>query len=241
MITLTASSLRRSFLSLVLACSPLLARAASSFEGTIDIAMADSKHPENVHTLHYLAKGNKVRFEMPEMGDSRHGGGPGGGVLIADFDAQQMVILIDANGQKLAMRRPFPNLAAMGNNRAGTGTPPVATGKTDTIAGYTATEYQFTDEKGHVGSVWLAKGLGKFMFPGAASMGRQAAANSNPGWASFVNDGNFFPLRVTSAEKNGNISRWEVTKITQQSMPDSLFSSEGYQDFQIPSFGGVGR
>ena len=76
------------------------------------------------------------------------------------------------------------------------------------------------------------------MFPGAGNpMAR--GGSSSPGWEKIARDGGFFPLRAITRDAAGKEkSRFEVTKIERTSLPEALFSTEGYTEFQMPGFGG---
>jgi hypothetical protein len=161
--------------------------------------------------------------------------------MIMDFKNQEMIILMEHDGQKNFMRRSYADMAAPAAQRAKSDSHPapvpVATGRTETIAGYPATEYRATSDKGEVYELWLAKGLGSFMSMSGNPMAGRGAPP--PGWENFARDGNFFPLRVVTLDAKGNEkSRMEVTKIDKTPLPDSLFSTDGYTEFKIPDFGG---
>src|SRR5262249_43379972 len=148
-----------------------------------------------------------------------------------------VIMLMDHDGQKMYMRRPMPKpgegvmaRAAKEHQMA----VPVATGRSEVIAGYTANEYRSTNEKGEAVELWLASGLGPFMsYAGGNPMGRPAPS---PGWESFAREGNYFPMRVVTHDAKGKeTARMEVTGVEKTSLPDSLFSTDGYQEFSIPN------
>ena len=104
---------------------------------------------------------------------------------------------------------------------------------------FKATEYRATTDKGDIVELWLAKGFGPFMSmpSGNPMMGRGAPP---PGWENFVRDGNLFPMRVISHDADGTEKmRMEVTSVEKGPVSDSLFSTEGYSEFQMPDFGGM--
>jgi len=165
--------------------------------------------------------------------------------IIFDLQAREMIILMDMSGQKMFMRRPIPQPTAEQASQAREGhkvSPPVATGRTEMIAGYQATEYRMTSEKGEAIELWLAKGLGPFMsFSGGNPMMGGGRSAPPPGWESFARDGNAFPMRVVShGTDGGETMRMEVTKVDKTPVPASLFSTEGYSEFSIPGMGGGG-
>ena len=165
--------------------------------------------------------------------------------MIMDMQAREMIILMDMEGRKMFMRRPIPQPTAEQTSQVHEGhpmSPPQATGRTETIAGYTATEYRMTGEKGEIIELWLAKGLGPFMsFTGGNPMMGGGRSTPPPGWESFARDGNAFPMRVvTHGKDGGETMRMEVTSVDKTPLPASLFSTDGYTEFSIPGMGGGG-
>jgi hypothetical protein len=214
--------------------------AADTFEGRIHMKVTASKQKEPIG-MDYSMKDGKLRMDV-QTGHS----GAGMGGIIFDMPGKQMIILMDAGGRKMFMRRDIPqvtpqangNVSAAGHQMA----PPVATGRTEVIAGQTATEYRMTGEKGEVIEMWLAKGLGPFMsFSGGNPM--MGGRGTPPaGWENFARDGNAFPMRVVTHSADGaETMRMEVTSVEKTSLPDSLFSTDGYSEFSIPGMGGMGR
>lgn len=212
--------------------------SASDFEGRVhmDVTSAKRKDKDKIG-LDYSMKGGKVRMDAKTP--DAHAGMGG---IIFDTTAMEMTILIDANGHKMYMRRAIPRPdQTQDNGKAKHMSAPVKTGRTETIAGYPATEYTVTDENGRKVEMWLAKGLGSFMsFSGGNPMAR--GGTPPPEWESFVRDGNLFPMRVVSYNKSGKEeTRMEVTSVERTSLPDSLFSTDGYQEFNMGGFGGFGH
>lgn len=232
---LSVSSLCRGWLVTALAVLTLNAvSAADSFEGRIHMDVTSGRK-EKVG-IDYAMKDGKMRMD-PQM-DARHGGGGVG--IIMNLPGQEMIILMNQGGQKMYMRRPIPQATPQAGQHQGgkMPSPPVKTGRTETIAGYSATEYTTTTEKGEKVEFWLAKGLGPFM---SMSGGNPMMGQSQPpaGWETFARDGNAFPMRVVTYDSKGTeIARMEVTKVDKTSLPDSLFSTDGYSEFSIPGFGG---
>jgi hypothetical protein len=214
-----------------------VARAADVFEGRVHMELTSGKKKEPMG-IDYAMKDGKLRMDMPQEGSRRKGGGMGG--MIYDLKNQEMIILMENDGEKTFMRRSMKDAMAKAQERNEKETSaPVATGRTETIAGYKASEYKYTNEKGEVTDLWLAKGLGTFMYPAAQNpMGGRGAPS--PEWEKIAREGGFFPLRVIGHNKAGaEVSRMEVTKIEKTSLPDSLFSTDGYTEFKMPDFGGA--
>lgn len=224
----TPSFVRKTLLVLVLLAGTGFLRAADNFQGSLDIVISNPKHPSQPpHQLHYQVKQNKVRFDFAEQ----HGARGGQGAMIIDFDRMETIMLMDNGSQKMSMRRPLNIPKVAPESGGSTASAPTKTGRTDTLLGYPITEYTVNDSNGNITHIWLAKGLGRFMFPAAQNMRGPSAP---PGWSSFVNDGNFFPLRIVTIDKDGKEGmHMEVTKITPETVPDSAFSAEGYTEFNM--------
>ncbi len=211
------------------------AHAASSFEGRVHMDVTSGKKKEKMG-LDYAIKDGKMR--MDPQTNERRGGSVG---IILDMKARVSIILMDGDGQKMYMRRALPEPNAQDEAKMKEHhkmSAPVATGRTEMIAGYKATEYTTTGDKGEVIELWLAKDLGPFMsFSGGNPMMGHSAPP--PGWEKFAQDGNYFPMRVVTHDAKGTeTARMEVTKVEKTSLPDSLFSTDGYTEFQMPDFGG---
>jgi hypothetical protein len=220
----------------------LTVSAADTFEGRVHMEITSSKK-KDVMGLDYSMKEGKLRLD-PQIAQNA---GHGMGGIIFDMQAKEMIILMDMNGRKMFMRRaiPQPTTTDSGHVSAAghTMSPPVATGRTETIAGYPATEYKMTGEKGEVVELWLAKGLGPFMsFGGGNPMMGGRGGTPPAGWENFARDGNAFPMRVVTHSADGaETMRMEVKSVEKTSLPDSLFSTDGYSEFSIPGMGGMGR
>jgi hypothetical protein len=234
---LSVNSLRRGLLVTAFALvTGLAVSAAESFEGRVHMDVTTSKKKEKMG-LDYSMKDGKLRMDMQMPESSSHRGGGMGG-MIFDMQAKEMIILMDMNGRKMFMRRPIPQPTAEQTAQVREGghkmSAPEPTGRTEVIAGYTATEYRMTSEKGEVIELWLAKGLGVFMpFSGGNPMGGRTAAPA--GWENFVRDGNTFPMRVvTHGKDGGETMRMEVTSVDKTPLDDSLFSTDGYSEFSFP-------
>jgi|GEM_PF-707249 len=240
--------LRRGLFTAAFAVTATALPAADSFEGRVEMKITEAEHGGS-HIISYALKEGKLRLDFPKNQSGRDNDG-GSGATIVDFAKRETIILMEmpdresGGTRRMFMRQPMPQ---PGETPPG-GSPaeaapvsePVATGRTEVIAGYTATEYKVTDRNGEVSELWLAKGLGAFMFPAAQNpMGRGRPANASPAWEKLVRDGGFFPLRVITRDARGaEKMRMEVTKIEKTPLPEALFTTEGYTEFQIPGFGG---
>lgn len=216
-----------------------LTTSVSAFEGRVHMEMSGAKKKDKMG-MDYIMKEGKLRIE-PQMPERNGRSGSMG--MIMDMEAREIIILMDSDGHKMYMRRPIPQPTAEQTTKAREKHPmsaPVATGRTEMIAGYKATEYRTTTDKGDVVELWLAKGLGPFMSM-AGGNPMTGRGTPPPGWENFVRDGNLFPMRIVSHDPDGTEkSRMEVTSVEKGPVPDSMFSTEGYEEFHIPNFGGAG-
>jgi hypothetical protein len=234
-----SSALRRGlFAAAFVLVSLTAASAAESFEGRIHMDMTGGNKKEKM-SIEYAMKDGKMRMD-PQMGERHDRSGSMG--MIVDMQAREMIILMDNDGKKMFMRRPIPQPTAEQTAKVREGHPmsaPVATGRTEMIAGYKATEYRTTNEKGEIIELWLAKGLGPFMsFSGGNPM--MGRGTPPPGWENFARAGNAFPMRVVTHDADGTEKmRMEVTSVDKTPLPDSLFSTDGYTEFQMPDLGGM--
>lgn len=245
---LSVPFLRRGLFTAAFAVTATALHAADSFEGRVEMKITEAERGGS-HVISYALKEGKLRLDFPKNQSGRDNGG-GSGATIVDFAKREVLILMEmpdresGGARKMFMRQPMsqPSEAPPGGSRveAAPVSEPIATGRTEVIAGYTATEYKVTERNGEVTDLWLAKGFGTFMFPVAQNpMGRGRPANVSPAWEKLVRDGGFFPLRVITRDASGaEKMRLEVTKIEKTPLPDALFTTEGYTEFQIPGFGG---
>lgn len=240
----SSSCLRRGLSTAVFAFAAIALHAAGSFEGRVEMTITNSAQP-GLHVINYSLKEGKMRLDIPKETSGRENGAAGG--MIVDYEKQEMLILMEmpdrqGGSSKMFMRRPLPqpsDVPATAKSDLASMDAPVPTGRTETICGYQAAEYKGTGKNGEIYELWLAKGLGGFLFPTAQNpMVRNRSASTAPAWEKMVREGGFFPLRaITRDAKGAEKTRMEVTKIEKASLPESLFSAEGYSEFQIPGFG----
>ena len=214
--------------------------AADAFEGRVYMQMTSGKRKEPA-SVTYAIKAGKIRFDTSAAESSGRRRGGGAASVIMDLPNREMIMLMDHDGQKMFMRHAMPDAssAPMAERAGKEVAAPVATGRTEVIAGYEATEYKWTSPRGETHEMWLAKGLGTFVFPApqGGPMGGSRGAPS-PEWEKIARDGGFFPLRVVSRDTTGaETGRMEVTKIEKGSLPESLFSTDGYTEFKMPDMG----
>jgi hypothetical protein len=206
-------------------------QAAETFEGRVHMKVSEGR--EN-HDMSYAIKTDKIRMDLAA------GKGEGMGGIIVDLKAMQMFILMEMDGRKMYMKQPLPKeVPAAAKEEAAV--EPKPTGRSEVIAGYSADEYELVNTDKSVTHLWLGKGLGTFM--SAPSMdgpfGGGAKGKHSEAWEKAVKKSGMFPLRVvTLTPKGKELSRMEVTTIEKTALPDSLFSTAGYTEFQMPGFGG---
>jgi hypothetical protein len=196
--------------------------SAQAFEGRI--AFKVSGEDGSSRDMEYQVKDGKLRFEAP--------GGRGGGMaIVIDQKNQKMLMMMSA--QKTYMERPFtpPTPDKVG---AGAHATITATGKKETVAGYSCEHFIVTDDDGKSVDACLAHGLGTFMSPPSGNPMGGAAAN-NRDWTSKIGS-DAFPLKVTK----GNTPILEVTKIEKASLDASLFAPpDGWRKFDMPNIPGM--
>lgn len=214
-------SLRLLFASLVLAPAALF---AASFEGKISFKISEGR--SKPQEMHYIMKGDKLRMEM--------GTGKEAGAMIMDLKKKEMLMLMDS--EKMYMVMPIPESAAETVAKKGEEVKLEKTNETEKILGYTATKYIATTDKTK-SELWLAEGLGSFMAmnrEGPMGGGKRGGA-AGKDWERALAGKDLFPLRVVGLNKAGKEdSRMEVTAISKEKQPDSLFNPPaGYQKFDM--------
>lgn len=209
-------------------------QAADSFEGRVEMTVTSGKKKKETLPIKYAMKGDKIRMDAQgEKGENGFGG------MIFDLGKKEIIILMDHDGEKMFMRQPIKDQMEKGSNKAKDGPAPVATGKTEEILGYQATEYKVENQDKTTTYIWLAKGLGTYFGGSGGGFGGKGAPS--PAWEKIAREGNQFPMRVVTVDaKDRERDRMEVTKVDKGSVPDSVFSTDGYKEFKIPGFGGAG-
>jgi hypothetical protein len=200
-----------------LALLPALLSAAT-FEGTIDMAI---KENGRTHHIGYATKENNLRITMAAgpMGDA---------TAIVDLEAGKILTLIPQMNSYMTI--PFDDMSVQ--REAGSSDELENTGETTTILGYSCTKYIYADGDGEV-EIWATEELGSFVaMPKGNPMQGGGAAKS--GWEAAIPE-NFFPMRMSATDRRGRERMtWEVTKVTPQSLPDSLFEvPAGYKEFNM--------
>lgn len=211
----------RLFLAGLLLLAPA-ALSAAAFEGKVTFKMMSGRGES--HELTYNLKGSKMRVEFP--GQTAMGGG------IMDLAKKEMIMLMPQ--QKMYMVMPIPDAATEG---PADDVKLEKTSETEKILGHTATKYLSTSE-GTTTELWLAEGLGGYMTFNANAMGGRKRGSADQAWARALAGKELFPLRVVGRDKRGKESfRMEVTDISKESLPDSLFTPPS--DYKQFSMGGM--
>lgn len=213
----------RAFLATFLLASAAV--IAAPFEGKISMNMISGR--EKPMEMTYAIKGDKVRIEMPAA--------KGMGGMIMDLGKKEMTMLMDE--QKMYMVHAIPDAPAQAaaKNEKEEGKLE-KTGEKETILGYTAEKYIWTDRNSKT-EMWLAEGLGTYMSmnKGGGPMGGRRNNSTAQQWERALAGKELFPLRVVGKDSKGKESfRMETTAIKKESLADSLFAPPaGYQKFDM--------
>ncbi len=219
----------------LLLASALLAPAAvlaAAFEGKISYKITVPR--EKPAEMHQALKGDKMRMDAP-------GGKKGGGSMIMDLKKREMIMLMDSEKMYMSMQLPEDTELPGGPAKE----PKIEkTSVTEKILGYTATKYLALSDDSTT-EMWLAEGIGTFMGMGNNSGGssgggglfggRAKKESSVRSWEKALQGKDLFPLRVVELDKAGKERfRMEVTALTKEKLPDSLFlPPEGYTKFDM--------
>ena len=193
---------------------------ATAFEGKIELLTTEGRKS---FTTTFYFKADKMRVETSEAGEA--------GAMIMDMTAKQMMILMPSEKMYMVI-----NAGGRLEEVAANSTPPVKTGRTETILGYECHEYTVTEKK-TVTEYWAAKGLGAFRAMTRGGPGGPPAGLS--AWEAEAQREGLFPLRTVERATSGKVrSTMEATAIEPASQPDSLFTPpKDFTKFEMPSFG----
>ena len=216
------------------------AYAQAPFEGVVTMKMSGAGDAGEI-TQSY--KGGKSRTDVASRGESA--------AMIMDMATGTMTMLMPPQKMYMVMDLRAMGAAARGlgagrggeRGQAAAGAPPkiTATGRTETVAGYTC-EWYTMGEKDET-EVCAAKGLGFFAFGqspmsrGGASMGALAGLGANAQLVNAFKDG-FFPLKLATNQGGKKQTVMEVTKVEKKTLDASLFSPPSdYTEMKMPGFG----
>lgn len=203
---------------LLLLLATAVARADTpSFEGRIDLQTTEGR---KTFTTTYYYKDGKMRVETTE--------GDEGGAMIMDFATKEMMMLMPSEKMYMVM-----NFGGHVGKAAKNSTPPVKTGRTETILGYECSEYTETEGK-KVTEYWAAHGLGVFR---AMMHGGPGGPPGGPSaWETEAMRDCLFPLRTIERLASGKvISKTEATAVEPGPQSESLFvPPKDYTKFEMP-------
>jgi hypothetical protein len=224
------------FLSLgvaLLSAALIPAVSAGTFEGIVQIKISDGG---KTTPLQYQVKDGFVRTDV-QSGKGQQMS------MIMDFANRRMIMIMAAQGMYMTM--PLPGMGqgsapgqppATGGAPAYQGEPPVKTGETKTILGYTCTKY-VSQANGSTIEMWVTDELGNFAGLGGGGMGGRGQP---PAWQQALAGHGFFPLLVTGTTSSGKAFSFEVTSVEKQSLPDSVFAPPaGLRELNMGNMGGM--
>lgn len=201
-------------LSLVVAST---AGAQGNFEGVVTYQNPGGE------TWQYMAKGNKVRMEMPNAQMP-------GAAVIYDMDAHTYMMIMPA--QKMYMSIPI-NTQTMGEHLSDSTRGKVTKVGSEVIAGVPCDDYVGTNSKGEKeGTSCLAHSMGNFMWLGSNSPYMKRMESRISGLSSALAGGGF-PLKYVKSDGQTTML---ATKVERKSLDASLFAvPAGYSQFQMPA------
>jgi hypothetical protein len=217
-------------------------QSGEAFEGTITMRMETPG--QNGMDMTYFIKGERSRIES-QFGDDPQMRG----VMLWDLSVGKMTTLIPQ--QKMYMTMDFTGLGASVDESTSDEKEPefpklTATGKKETIAGFSCEHYLIGDKQDV--DLCVAKGLGYFGMGGGRGIGSGAGSLKNlflspkliaqaaahPEWIELL-EGGAFPLKMTMTE-NGQVKmQMEATRIERKKLEDELFTVPAdYKELSIP-------
>lgn len=212
--------LRSLLLLVTFGLSTNLGLRAADFEGTIDMSIKEGRQS---HQITYATKAGQLRISM--------NGGPLGQMnSLVDVAGGRILVLMDA--QKMYMEMPIAGqIQTAINDRVPDASRMIRSEETTNILGYPCRKYTFDEDEGPV-EIWATDQLGQFVAMPQGNPMQPTPAKET--WDQFIT-GDFFPLRIIASNQQGKERmRWEVTKVTPQSLSASLFAvPPGYRKFDI--------
>jgi outer membrane lipoprotein-sorting protein len=230
------------------ATAPATTSSSADFEGMIAMKMENEAQKGTEMT--YFLKGKHTRIEM-QVNDNPDGQA----VMIWDLDGGKITTLMPARKMYMTtdLKQTVEGMrdAAKEMNKS-RGAPEdekfpklTATGKQETIAGYTCEHWLMGDKQDL--DICVAKGLGYFGMGGQSGgdMGgwknlvfspkMVAEAASHPEWVKFL-EGGAFPLKMSVIEEGKVKMTMEATRIERKPLADALFSvPPDFKEFSVPS------
>jgi hypothetical protein len=217
---------------------------ASAFEGIVVYKMSGSGDNTEMTQMY---KGTKSRTEINSKGQAA--------AMIMDASNGSMTMTTLMPAQKMYMTMDLAKMGAAlrgfgagkddqrGRQGGAPGQAPSikATGRTETVAGYTCEWYVMGEKE--ESQVCAAKGLGFFMYGqspmgrGAGSMDALAGLGANADIVKLFKDG-FFPLKMAQNRGGKTQVVMEATKVEKKTLDASLFvPPPDYTEMKMPGFG----
>jgi hypothetical protein len=202
---------------LVLTFAAATLSAQAPFEGAISMTLtADDGKSTDVA---YMMKDGKIRMEMA--------GGRAGQTMTMIFDMAEKKMLMIMTAQKMYMEQDIGGGAVAAASEKAKPAKFVATGKTETVAGYKCAHYAATEDDGSTRDVCVGKGLGAFRMP--SSGGGRGGPPKDPSWKEALGEGGF-PLKVQKGDK----VVFEVKSIDKKPLDAALFAApEGFRKMDM--------
>ena len=190
----------------------------AQFEGSYILKMESSSSKKPIPDMKFTVKGDMATGEIVDRSQAN-----GFKKNIMNKKDRTMLMLMDKNGNKVAMKNKMPEVKASPNDQS---EPKItATGKTKMIEGYNCKEIISENEES-TADLWTTDELGLSM-------------TDMLGFAGKTNDpvyGNAISLETTISNKKDNSKTvMYIKNIKKYSVPDSQFSTEGYQIMEMPA------
>lgn len=188
------------------------------FEGKVKMAITEGAATQSIE---YLVKGDQMRIETQDPRAQ-------GGVMILNMREKKMLMLMPQQRLYVTMSLPEVDIDETADAAE---KKPQPTGETRQILGHTAQQYLMEDEK-TVYEIWATKELGTF---GALHLpGSEGPGTASPRDRALAGQ-DFFPLLIIERRNGREATRVEVTEVTPQELPASLFQApEGFREMNLP-------
>jgi hypothetical protein len=201
----------------------------AGFEGEIDGVVKESKPTSAPLPVALLVKGDKFRIDPPEQ-LARRSASPLGSptFMVVDSGAKKLYVVFEPRKQAffIDLSKAPEMLKSMapppGPGRDAKGQPAATkvnkTGQFDTVAGFRCENWTFTSDHQDATVCVANEGATWFSLPLTGLPADQA-------WMGELLDGQHFPLRAVTYEKDGKTeaTRVEVTKIEKKTLTDDQF------------------
>lgn len=203
--------------------------AMAQFEGSYVLKMErpEAKNEKQGMEMKFTVKGDKATMEFlnPEMSKNIKKN-------IMDRKAKTMIMLMDNEGNKMAMKKALKDFKVEGNDAE---KPKITeTGKTKVIDGYTCRQVLIENSESNT-EVWVTSELPLTMTDvlGYASAARSPRGGDTGMKELYLDKG--ISLETTVIRKKDNDKTvMHIKEIKKFSVPDSQFSTEGYQVMEMP-------